>query len=38
VSFTTSELDADPVRWVIRKGPAGNPGEPVVVRKTVSLP
>lgn len=35
VSFTTSELDVDPVRWVIRNGTAG---EPIVVRKTVTLP
>lgn len=38
VRFTTSEPDVDPVRWVIRAGPQAAPGEPVVVRKTVSLP
>ena len=38
VSFTTSEADVDPVRWVVRAGPPVTFGEPIVVRKTVSLP
>lgn len=38
VSFTTSEVDADPVRWVVRAGPPITFGEPIVVRKTVTLP
>lgn len=36
VSFTTSEADVDPVRWVVRAGPQNALGEPIVVRKTIS--
>lgn len=38
VSFTTSEADVYPVRWVVRTGPPVTFGEPIVIRKTVSLP
>lgn len=38
VQFTTSEADVDPVRWVVRAGPPVTFGEPIVVRKTVTLP
>ncbi len=36
VSFLTPEADVDPVRWVVREGPANALGRPVVVRKTIS--